>query len=62
MVEEQRYCVDILNQISAAQAALQQVSLAILELHTRGCVARAIQEGHGQKAVDDLLAVVKRLL
>lgn len=61
MVEEQRYCVDILTQISAAQAALRKVSLAILATHTKGCVTRAIREDGGQDAVDELLAVVQKL-
>jgi DNA-binding FrmR family transcriptional regulator len=61
MVEEQRYCVDILTQISAAQAALRQVSLAILAEHTKGCVTKAIREDGGQAAVEELLAVVNKL-
>ncbi|HHT25627.1 MAG TPA: metal-sensitive transcriptional regulator [Firmicutes bacterium] len=62
MIEEKRYCVDILTQISAVQAALRQVSLAILDEHTKGCVSRAIKEDRGEETVDELLAVIKRLL
>lgn len=61
MVDEQRYCVDILTQISAVQAALRQVSLAILTEHTKGCVTKAIHENGGQEAIDELMTVVSKL-
>ena len=41
MVEEERYCIDILTQISATQAALDKVALALLADHTRHCVIGA---------------------
>ena len=41
MVEEERYCIDILTQISAAQAAIDKVALALLDEHTRHCVVGA---------------------
>lgn len=62
MIEEDRYCVDILHQISAIQAALGRVGLALLEQHARGCVAHAIEEGDGQAAVDELVSVVKEFV
>ena len=43
MVEEDKYCVEILIQIAAVKAALNKVGLVLLEDHTRGCVRRAIQ-------------------
>ncbi|HEY8530874.1 MAG TPA: metal-sensitive transcriptional regulator [Limnochorda sp.] len=55
MIEEDAYCVDILIQVSAARAALEKVGLMLLEDHTRGCVARAIQENGGQEAIDELM-------
>ena len=41
MVDEERYCIDILTQVSAIQAALDQVALALLDDHTRNCVVGA---------------------
>jgi DNA-binding FrmR family transcriptional regulator len=63
MVEEERYCVDILTQIRAARAALRRVEEAVLREHVEQCVAQAIRSGDAaeQKAkVDELLDVVGR--
>lgn len=63
MVEEDRYCVDILTQLSAVQAALDQVSLGLLDGHTRHCL---IGDGAGPETpeaqADELMAAVGRLL
>ena len=45
MVDEERYCIDILTQISAAQAAIDKVALALLDEHTRHCVVGAETRG-----------------
>jgi DNA-binding FrmR family transcriptional regulator len=63
MVEEERYCVDILTQIRAARAALRRVEESVLREHVEHCVAQAIRSGDPveQKAkVDELLDVVGR--
>ena len=63
MVEQERYCVDILTQIRAARAALRRVEEAVLREHVEHCVAQAIRSGEPaeQKAkVDELLDVVGR--
>jgi DNA-binding FrmR family transcriptional regulator len=63
MVEQERYCVDILTQIRAARAALRRVEEAVLREHVEHCVAQAIRSGDAdeQKAkVDELLTVVGR--
>jgi len=44
MVEEERYCVDVLDQISAARMALARLAVIVLEAHTRGCVTHAVRE------------------
>ena len=61
MVEEDRYCVDILVQIAAVKAAVDKVASGLLEGHVRGCVAKAITEGHGDIAVSELMEVVGKL-
>ncbi|HET6449264.1 MAG TPA: metal-sensitive transcriptional regulator [Conexibacter sp.] len=62
MVEEDRYCIDILTQISAVQAALDKVALGLLDGHVHHCVV----EGHGPKApaemTDELMSAVGRLV
>jgi CsoR family transcriptional regulator, copper-sensing transcriptional repressor len=45
MIEEDKYCIDILTQVSAATKALQSVALALLEEHLSHCVAEAVAEG-----------------
>ncbi len=63
MVEEDRYCVDVLNQIAAARMALARLALIVLEDHTRGCVSRAMaeQKDHDE-VIEELLQVFKRLI
>jgi DNA-binding FrmR family transcriptional regulator len=61
MVEDDRYCIDVVTQISAAQAALDQVAMLLLADHTRHCVIEATGEKRSER-VDELLAVVARLL
>ncbi len=58
MVEEDRYCVDVLTQISAVRSALDAVALQLLRDHTHGCVQHAIRSGKGDSAIDELLTVV----
>ena len=60
MVEEGRYCVDILTQVAAIQSALDAVAMQLLEHHTHGCVQSAIRSGHGDHAIGELMEVVKR--
>lgn len=62
MVEEDRYCVDILTQLAAIKAALNQVGRSLLESHTRGCVANALRSGDGDRAVSELVDVVNQFV
>ncbi|GAB3789859.1 metal-sensing transcriptional repressor [Virgibacillus kimchii] len=60
MVEEDRYCVDILVQISAINAALKKVGFSLGERHAKHCVASAVQSGEGDEAIEELLEVMKQ--
>ena len=51
MIEEDKYCIDILTQVSAATKALQSVALGLLEEHLGHCVTQAVAEG-GDAAAD----------
>ena len=57
MIEEERYCIDILTQVSATRAALDGVALGVMEDHVRHCV----REG-GDEKVDELMGAVERLV
>ena len=61
MVEEDRYCIDVLTQISAAQAALDKVALGLLDDHANHCVTRA-QGSEREEKTAELMAAVGRLL
>ncbi|MFD2637928.1 metal-sensing transcriptional repressor [Piscibacillus salipiscarius] len=60
MVEEDRYCVDVLVQISAVQAALDKVGYQMLERHAKMCVTNAVKEGNGDEYMDELMKVIKQ--
>jgi DNA-binding FrmR family transcriptional regulator len=63
MVEQERYCVDILTQLRAARAALRRVEDAVLREHVEHCVAQAIRSGEParqREKVDELLDVLSR--
>ncbi len=60
MVEDDRYCVDVLIQISAIQAALKKVGFSLMERHTKSCVSHAIMEGNGDHHIDELLKVMQQ--
>ena len=61
MVESDRYCIDVLTQISAIQAALDKVALGLLDDHARHCVMDAAASERTDKA-DELMAAVGRLM
>lgn len=60
MVEEDRYCVDVLVQISSVNAALKQVGFALMERHTRTCVSSAVQSGEGDEYIEELMKIMKQ--
>jgi DNA-binding FrmR family transcriptional regulator len=61
MVEEDRYCIDVLTQISAARAALDKVALGLLDDHARHCVMGAEGEEQADRA-DEMMAAIGRLV
>ena len=63
MLEEERYCVDILTQIGAVSTALDSLAVKLLEAHVRHCVADALAAGDAavaEQRSEDLLAAVQR--
>ena len=61
MLEDDRYCIDILTQISAAQAALDKVALGLLDGHAHTCVIGAQPEQQDERT-EEMMAAIGRLL
>ena len=62
MVDEDRYCIDVLTQISAIQAALDKVALGLLDDHARHCMRHGADEGNGEEMATEMMAAVGRLM
>jgi DNA-binding FrmR family transcriptional regulator len=62
MVDEDRYCIDVVTQISAVQAALDKVALKLLEDHARHCVVGGHASGSPDELTDELMSAVTRLV
>ncbi len=62
MVEDGRYCIDVLTQLAAARQGLNRVGLLILERHLKGCVVNAIRAGEEERAAKELHQVLLRFL
>jgi DNA-binding FrmR family transcriptional regulator len=62
MVDDDRYCIDVLTQISAAQAALDKVALGLIDEHARHCVLGAESPGERDEKTEELMAAVGRLV
>lgn len=60
MINEDKYCVDILTQISAIRGALKKVGIKILDSHTHGCVQRAIKNEEGDAIINELMDVLTK--
>lgn len=62
MVDEDRYCIDVLTQISAVQAALDKVALGLLDQHAHHCVVGGHGDGTPDEQTQELMAAVARLM
>ena len=62
MVQEERYCTDILVQVSAVQSALNSFSTKLLSNHIKSCVVQDIEEGKGEEAINELCETIKKML
>jgi DNA-binding FrmR family transcriptional regulator len=60
MVENGRYCIDVLDQLSAVTAAIDAVAVLVLSDHINSCVREAIESGDAQDKVSELVAGVRR--
>lgn len=60
MIEDDRYCIDILIQISAIESALKQVGFSVTERHMNHCVSDAIKKGEGEESITELMKVLRQ--
>jgi DNA-binding FrmR family transcriptional regulator len=61
MVDQEKYCIDIINQITAAEKALDGVAKNIMKRHIESCVTEAIIQGEGQTKIDELIETVFKI-
>jgi DNA-binding FrmR family transcriptional regulator len=59
MVEEERYCPEIMKQVSALQASLERVNRVLLQNHLETCVIDAVEHGRSAEIVDELMETLK---
>ena len=62
MIESGRYCIDIVQQLTALTAAADEVALLILEGHIEGCVSDAIREEHGAEHIKELMKTIRKAI
>lgn len=61
MIEDDRYCVDISNQISAANSLLKKANLIILKNHLNSCVLEAARAEDGQAKMDEVMKILEKI-
>ena len=62
MVEGRRYCIDIIQQLTAARRALDQVSLRMMNGHINTCVSDAIRKREGREKINELMQTIYRFV
>ena len=62
MVDEEQYCIDLINQANAIRRALEQVALVIMKRHVESCVAEACKTKRGKTKIDELIKTVDRFI
>lgn len=61
MVEDDRYCIDISNQLMATQAILRGVNKEVLHAHLGNCVEEAFAEGNGHEKIEEIMEIIDKL-
>lgn len=60
MVEDDKYCIDILHQLQAVESALKETGNVVLENHLKTCASDAISKGKTNEAIDEVMQVFKK--
>ena len=61
MVEEDRYCIDIANQLMATQAILRRTNQEILRAHLEHCVKTAVESGDADEKIDEIVKLIDKM-
>lgn len=61
MVEDDRYCIDISNQLLAAESILRKINKEIIQAHLKNCVREAFQSGNEEGKIEELMAIVDKM-
>ena len=62
MIEDGRYCLDVVQQLTALSSAANEVAMLVLEDHIRGCVSNAIRADRGEESIKELMTVLSKAL
>ncbi len=62
MIEDERYCIDISNQILASKGLIEKANLQILEQHLKHCIKEDIEAGKGDEKIEELLNIFAKYL
>ena len=62
MVDEQRYCIDIIQQLTAVRRAIDETSLKIMKGHINSCVSNAIHKRDGAQKIDELMQTIHQFV
>lgn len=62
MMEDERYCVDISNQIIAAQALLKKANILVLKQHIHHCVKEAVRQDKGEEKIDEIIDILEKII
>lgn len=62
MVEDDRYCIDVSNQLLATQSVLKKANREILHAHMNCCVKQAFEEGAGEEKIDEILCLLDKIV
>ena len=61
MIEEDRYCVDISNQLMATQAILKRANQEIIRAHMKCCVKDAMEQGNAEEKIEELIGLMDKI-
>lgn len=61
MVEEDRYCVDISNQVMAVESILRKANYEIIKAHMQSCVRQAFEDGSADEKIDEIIALIDKM-